>query len=126
MANLGGENALGQLGSSFSKADSGVMKPPTNMVICAITFLGADGVLDSLKPQAKTVGTPIECFSTQYAAHNESSGNATISQGEGGQAITADTTKFPQGITIFGRWDSVSLSADATPASGGILCYFSY
>jgi len=126
MANLGGENALGQLGSSFSKADSGVMKPPTDMVICAITFLGADGVLDSLKPQAATVGTPIECFSTQYAAHNESSGNATTSQGEGGQAITADTTKFPQGITIFGRWDSVSLSADATPASGGILCYFSY
>ena len=124
--NLNGEGGLGALGSSFSKADSGVMVPPVGMVICAIQFLGADGVLDSLKPEVASVGKAHETFSTQYAAHNKSSGNATTEEGEGGQAITADTTKFPQGITIFGRWASASLAADATPASGGMICYFSY
>jgi len=124
--NLNGEGALGALGSSFSKADAGIMVPPVGMVICAIQFLGADGVLDSLKPEVVSVGKAHESFSTQYAAHNKSSGNATTEEGEGGQGITADTTKFPQGITIFGRWAAASLASDATPASGGMICYFSY
>ena len=29
---------------------------------------------------------------------------------------------FPKGLTIYGRWDSVSISADASTA--GIICYF--
>ena len=124
--NLNGEGGLGGLGSSFSKADSGVMVPPAGMVICAIQFLGADGVLDSLKPETASIGKAHECFSTQFAAHNKTSGNGTTEEGEGGQAVTADTTKFPQGITIFGRWASASLASDSNPASGGMICYFSY
>jgi len=39
----------------------------------------------------------------------------------GGQAIDASQV-FPKGVTIYGRWDSVSLNADAS--TGGIITYF--
>ena len=43
------------------------------------------------------------------------------SQGVGGMAIDSSQV-FPKGSTIYGRWDSVSISADASTA--GIICYF--
>ena len=42
-------------------------------------------------------------------------------QGVGGMAIDSSQV-FPKGLTIYGRWDSVSISADASAA--GIICYF--
>jgi hypothetical protein len=42
-------------------------------------------------------------------------------QGVGGLAIDSSQV-FPKGLTIYGRWDSVSISADASTA--GIICYF--
>ena len=42
-------------------------------------------------------------------------------EGVGGQTIAAAQV-FPKGLTIYGRWDSVSLNADDT--DGGIICYF--
>ena len=124
--NLNGEGGLGALGSSFSKSDAGVIVPPTGMVICAIQFVGDKATLDSLKPETASIGKSHECISTQFAAHNKTSGNATTEEGEGGQAVTADTTEFPMGMTIFGRWASCSLSTDVQPSSGGMICYFSY
>ena len=47
--------------------------------------------------------------------------NKINAQGVGGQALAAAQV-FPSGSTIYGRWDSVSLSADA--ATAGIICYF--
>tara|TARA_R100001443_G_scaffold9233_6_gene18821 strand:+ start:3238 stop:3840 length:603 start_codon:yes stop_codon:yes gene_type:complete len=47
--------------------------------------------------------------------------NRTSAQGVGGMAIDSSQV-FPKGLTIYGRWDSVSISADAS--SGGIICYF--
>ena len=46
---------------------------------------------------------------------------AISSQGVGGMAIDSSQV-FPKGLTIYGRWDSVSISADASTA--GIICYF--
>ena len=43
------------------------------------------------------------------------------SQGVGGMAID-NATIFPEGITIYGRWDSVSINDD--DGDGGIICYF--
>ena len=37
-------------------------------------------------------------------------------------AETDSGTKFPKGVTIYGRWTSVTLSG--TSAEGGIICYF--
>ena len=42
-------------------------------------------------------------------------------QGIGGQAL-ANNQVFPKGVIIYGRWDSISLNADAVTA--GIICYF--
>lgn len=42
-------------------------------------------------------------------------------EGLGGQQLTSDQV-FPKGLTIYGSWDSVSISADASTA--GIICYF--
>ena len=46
---------------------------------------------------------------------------AISSQGVGGQTL-ASAQVFPAGLTIYGRWDSVSINAD--DADGGIICYF--
>ena len=42
-------------------------------------------------------------------------------QGAGGMAIDSSQV-FPKGTTIYGRWTSVSISAD--DSDGGIICYF--
>lgn len=42
-------------------------------------------------------------------------------QGVGGQAL-ANNQVFPKGVVIYGRWDSISLNADA--ATAGVICYF--
>jgi len=43
-------------------------------------------------------------------------------EGTGGQAIDSTNT-FPSGLTIVGRWDSVSI-ASLSPTTGGIIAYF--
>jgi glutamate mutase epsilon subunit len=47
--------------------------------------------------------------------------NQIDGEGVGGQTL-ATAQVFPKGLTIYGRWDSVSLNADDT--DGGIICYF--
>jgi len=46
---------------------------------------------------------------------------AISSQGVGGMTID-NSQVFPKGLTIYGRWDSVSINAD--DGDGGIICYF--
>ena len=47
--------------------------------------------------------------------------NTIADKGVGGQTIDA-TQVFPKGLTIYGRWDEVSINA--TDTDGGIICYF--
>ncbi len=42
-------------------------------------------------------------------------------EGTGGQQL-ASAQVFPKGVVIYGRWDSASISADASTA--GMICYF--
>ena len=42
--------------------------------------------------------------------------------GAGGTNITPGTVVFPKGLTIYGRWTDIQLSA--ADADGGIICYF--
>lgn len=50
--------------------------------------------------------------------------NVSSGEGVGGQAIgtTGSDQTFPKGMTIYGRWDAVSLQA--SDADGGIIVYF--
>jgi len=105
---------FGQLGSGF--CDSlGAFTPPTGKVIVAITFLGETSLSGLL---ADTSGYEAADGSTGVAYFGHTLVDAN---GDGGDASNS-TQVFPAGLTIYGRWTSVTLaSADS---DGGIICYF--
>ena len=110
-----GNLGFGQIGSVFVDASTATaVKPPTGTIFVAITFL-EDTIFDSsggLKAEDAN-----QYINTESAAHNESAGNATTSQGELGAKIQVDNT-FPQGATIFGRWTEINIGA-----SGMLVAY---
>jgi hypothetical protein len=108
------KKGFGQLGSVFTSVN-GPIKPPTNKVFIAITFL-ADTTLDSSGGLvADTNYRSCEFIGTQAAAHDASS--ATITSGTGGDQVDVNNT-FPKGVTIFGRWTSINIG---TP--GALIAY---
>ena len=104
-----GTDQLGQFGSGFS--DEAVeVTPPTGKKIIAITFLAAT-VLSTLV--ASTDNPEAAYFS-----------HTTAVAGNGGGAAESDgATSFPAGLTIYGRWDSLT---PPTSGTGGIIFYFGY
>ena len=101
--------SFGQLGSGFVDT-TGAFTPPSGKVIVAITFL-ADTNLASLVADTAQ-GNDAAFFGTAAAV----TGN-----GSGADAVSS-TQKFPKGLTIYGRWTSVTLNA--ADDDGGIICYF--
>ena len=110
--------AFGQLGSAYCNTQAGVIKPPTGMVIVAIQFL-VDTKLSEL-----VSAEPDNIANVAVAAHNLSGGSETAVEGSGGLAIP-NTAVFPKGLTIYGRWTSIS-QADANNTAGGYLVYFGH
>ena len=112
-ANLDNGVLIGALGSTYSRTAT-TIKPPTGMVIAAITFL-SDNTLTTL-----TAENPDKFFNLAHAANSLSGGSETVDEGSGG--TTASGVDYPAGITIYGRWTTV-----VPEASGqGIICYFGY
>ena len=104
-----GADQIGQFGSGFSD-ENGEVTPPTGKKIIAITFLAAT-VLSTLV--ASTDNPEAAYFSHTAAA-----------AGNGGGAAESDAaTSFPAGLTIYGRWDSLT---PPTSTTGGIIFYFGY
>ena len=106
------ELSLGQYGSVYTTASSDAIKPPTNHIFAAITFLDdtvfdADGGLIS--------EAPTKFINTATAAHDLDAGAETEAQGTGGAVV--DTVVFPKGITIFGRWTEIDV------LSGEVIAY---
>lgn len=102
--------ALGQLGSTFSKTGGETVEPPAGKSIRAITFL-SDLSLDAL------VAAGTENLDASFNHDNE---GAALADANGEPVV--DATVFPKGLTVYGRWTSVSLTADTS--TGGIVCYF--
>jgi hypothetical protein len=103
------QKGFGQMGSIFADGDAD-LKPPTNRVFIAITFL-ADSTLDASGGLVgDTANDAVEFVGTDVAAHNATAGNATTVSGEQGVAIDASNV-FPAGVTIFGRWTEIDLDA---------------
>ena len=98
---------FGQLGSGFVD-DNGAFTPPTGMVIVAIQML-ADTKIATLTPEvvsdAAYMGT-----GTQVALNGANS------------EPISNTTVFPKGITLFGRWSA--LTTNSVTAGEGVICYF--
>ena len=100
-----GNLGFGQVGSIFLDA-SGAASPPTGLAFIAITFL-EDTTIDS--SGGLVAEDQNQYANTQAAAHDESDGSETATQGSGGTAIQVDNT-FPQGATIFGRWTEIDIT----------------
>ena len=103
---------LGQVGSVFLDA-SGASSPPTGRAFVAITFL-ADTIFDA--SGGLVAENQNQYVNTQAAAHNESDGSETTTQGSGGLQIDASNT-FPKGVSIYGRWTEIDLT------SGMLIAY---
>ena len=103
--------AFGQLGSSYSNTIGHTVKPPSGRHIVAITFL------EDLKLAKLTAaGT-----TNVDASFNHTDEGASLDTSANGEAI-GNTTVFPKGLTVYGKWTEVSLQAPGTTA--GIICYF--
>ena len=103
---------LGQAGSVFIDA-SGAVSPPTGKVFIAITFID-ETILDA--SGGLVAENQNQYANTEAAAHNESDGSETTTQGSGGLQIDASNT-FPAGVTIFGRYTEIDIT------SGMIIAY---
>ena len=102
--------AFGQLGSGFSDEDDAVT-PPAGKVIIAISFLG-DTTYSAMVADASVPDTA-------YFSHT-----AAVANNGGGATSTDGGTIFPKGMTIYGRWTSLTPTADST--SHGAIYYFGY
>ena len=83
-------------------------------------FLGNVTGLDPDGNNTKEISLPSQSISNDVTLTFKKPGRIG-SQGAGGMAIDSSQV-FPKGLTIYGRWISVSISADNS--SGGIICYF--
>ena len=139
---------FGQLGSVSSNTAKPIV-PPQGMVISAIQFL-ADNTPTVLRSEVlETTGpnfvsteagdsinyngvTEVNATDGTYAASLQLSAQITPSSqslvfldnynGAGGNQ--ADGIVYPKGLTIVGRWTTMTPSADTT--GGGVICYFGY
>ena len=91
---------LGQIGSGLLDLDATTFTPPSGYVVVAITML-TDCAFDSLIAEGGT-GTYI----------------GTAGVGASGVAVATSNT-FPKGVTIYGRWTSVSVNSDGQTC----ICY---
>ena len=98
--------AFGQLGSGFSD-EAVAVTPPSGKVIIAMTFL-EDTVLSAMVADVQD--------NAAYFSHT-----TAVANNGGGAAETDGATIFPKGITVYGRWSSVTPPASTT---GGVIFYY--
>jgi hypothetical protein len=99
---------FGQVGSGFSD-EAVAVTPPTGKVIIAMTFL-EDTVLSAM------VADTAQGNDAAYFSHT-----TAVAGNGGGAAETDAATIFPKGITVYGRWTSVTPPASTT---GGVIFYY--
>jgi hypothetical protein len=122
---------FGQMGSGHLKAVADDLIPPHGRVIVAITMLeevkfdqlvadasGASTLVDQSSP-TDTRGDGIAFFGTQTQtrANGLQQSNSSVES-----VVVANTVAFPAGLTIYGRWNRVSLAG--TDYTHGIILYY--
>ena len=107
---------FGQMGSGFVDS-TGAFTPPSGMVIIAMTFL-ADTELSGLVADTSGHDATEVVGNVGYFSHTSP---VPVIHGAGSDATDA-TQVFPAGLTIYGRWTSVTLNSADT--DGGVICYF--
>jgi len=99
---------FGQMGSAYLD-DTGAYTPPTGKIIVAITIIKADTQFALLTPDTSgyldgTTGAALKGASAYI-------GSTTVAQNGANAEVIATTDPFPAGITIYGRWTAVTLTA---------------
>ena len=127
-ANLDNGVILGALGSAFTNT-TGAITPPPGMVIATVQCIGVTRFTTLIAED------PNKTFNTALPAHQDNDGSAVAGyeaqdHGDGGIKLVASNvsnpTIFPAGMTLYGRWTSVSITSQASNPSGGIIVYFGY
>ena len=103
----------GQDGAVYTTASSDAIKPPTGKAWVAIQML-EDTTFDSTTGLISV--TPTKWFNTADAAGDLNDGSESAAEGSGGLAISNSVT-FPQGMTVFGRWNEIDVN------SGSVIAY---
>ena len=118
---------FGQMGSGHIKVAATDLMPPAGSVIVAITMLEAvkftvltaDTHLNGPNTAARQGGDGTAYFGTgtQVLANGIDADDTDTVE----SVVVANTVIFPQGITIYGRWTSVSFADDYTH---GVIVYY--
>jgi hypothetical protein len=103
----------GQDGAVYTTSDSDAIVPPTGKAFIAITML-EDTTFDSSGGLVAVTAT--KWFNTADAAGDLGSGSESTAEGSGGKQIS-NSVSFPQGLTIFGRWNEIDVN------SGSVIAY---
>ena len=122
------EYGFGQMGSGHIKAVASDLKPPKDRVIVAITMLenvkfdqleadqgGASPHVDT----AGALGDGINFIATNAVTR---ANGLDQSDDSAESVVIANTVEFPKGLTIYGRWNRVSLSG--SDYTHGIIVYY--
>ena len=96
---------LGQAGSAYSDAGSEEINPPLNQSFVAITM-----VTDCTFASGDLIAEDATKFiNTETEANGLAAGAETSIQGSGGEIVAG--VVFPTGLTIYGRWTEIDVSA---------------
>ena len=103
----------GQYGAVYTTASSAAIKPPTGKAFVAVQML-EDTTFDSTGGLISVTAT--KWFNTADAAGDLADGSESTAEGSGGKQISNSVT-FPQGMTVFGRWNEIDVN------SGSVIAY---
>ena len=125
---------FGQLGSGHLKTRDNDLVPPHGKVIVAITMLeevsfdqlvgatdGASSLVDQADPNTLGDGVAFFGTQTQTRANGLDQSNSTAES-----EVIANTVLFPAGMTIYGRWNRVSLHHGSSDYTSGIIVYYGH
>ena len=122
------EYGFGQMGSGHIKAIASDLKPPEGRVIVAITML-ENVKFDQLEADQGGASTSVNTAGSLGAGINFIATNAVTrangldqSDDSAESVVVANTVEFPKGLTIYGRWNRVSLSG--SDYTHGIIVYY--
>ena len=103
----------GQDGAVYTTASSDAIQPPTGKAFVAVQML-EDTTFDSTGGLISVTAT--KWFNTADAAGDLADGSESTAEGSGGKQISNSVT-FPQGMTVFGRWNEIDVN------SGSVIAY---
>lgn len=111
--------ALGAYGSTLLSGTAGLdlSGSSAKVYICAISTLGDHDAKSTFSAMEAVDGEVGSCISSVTAENDLD--HATSGLGAGGNSVdVSGSIDFPPGITIYGKWDKVTM------ASGACIVYF--